>query len=142
MIPSEHESLWKRIEAFSLDEPGVQFSFSQRLARENRWTIARARRGIEEYKRFMCLGCVADHPVSPSEDVDQVWHLHLAYTQSYWTDFCGKILGRPFHHCPTKGGEAESAKFEDWYAKTLQSYRRFFGEEPPRDIWPPQPVHH
>jgi uncharacterized protein (TIGR04222 family) len=85
---------------------------------------------------------VAGHPVSPSEDVDQVWHLHLAYTKSYWQEFCGEILKRPFHHNPTKGGAEESAKFETWYANTLASYRKFFGEEPPKDIWPSVAVHH
>jgi uncharacterized protein (TIGR04222 family) len=27
-------------------------------------------------------------------------------------------------------------KFQDWYRKTLTSYRRVFGEHPPSDIWP------
>ena len=137
----DQKSLWTRIDGFPLDEHGVALPFSRRLARENRWTEAHTRRAIREYKHFMFLGCVADHPVSPSEDVDQVWHLHLVYTKSYWKDFCGEILKKPFHHNPTKGGVEESAKFEDWYAKTLESYRRFFGEEAPLDIWPPKSIH-
>jgi len=141
-MTTEQLSLWNRIEQFSLDEANASLPFSRRLARENRWTHARALRAIAEYKRFMFLGCVAGHPVSPSEDVDQVWHLHLAYSKSYWKDFCGDVLRQPFHHEPTKGGRDESAKFEDWYGKTRASYRTFFGAEPPADVWPPCPVHH
>src|SRR5688572_17471368 len=140
-MTTEQQSLWSRIEAFTLDEPGAAFPFSERLAKENRWTPKRARRAIEEYKRFMFLGCAAGHPVAPSEDVDQVWHLHLVYTKSYWKDFCGEVLKQPFHHEPTRGGADESVKFGAWYENTLQSYRKFFGEEPPVEFWPARPVH-
>jgi uncharacterized protein (TIGR04222 family) len=110
--------------------------FSARLARENNWSPAYAQRVIAEYKRFAFLAIAAGHPVSPSEDVDQVWHLHLTYSENYWKMFCPEILGQPFHHHPTRGGEAESAKFDDWYARTLESYKTFFNETPPADIWP------
>ena len=102
-MTTEQQSLWSRIEAFTLDEPGAAFPFSERLAKENRWTPKRARRAIEEYKRFIFLGCAAGHSVSPPEDVDQVWRLHLVYTKSYWRDFCGQALRQPFDHQPTKG---------------------------------------
>lgn len=77
-----------------------------------------------------------NYPVTPSEVVDQVWHLHLVYTRSYWQGLCGRVLGQELHHGPTQGGTAEQAKFVDWYARTLESYRRIFGEEPPSEIWP------
>src|SRR5262249_39267581 len=53
-----------------------------------------------------------------------------------WKRFCGEVLGKPLHHHPTEGGAAEADKFDDWYRRTLGSYRDFFGTEPPRDIWP------
>ena len=46
------------------------------------------------------------------------------------------MLGRPLHHGPTKGGDMERMKFNDWYDRTRESYRRFFGQDPPADIWP------
>jgi hypothetical protein len=125
-----------RIQAFSPDEPGVAFPFSARLARENGWTRPFAGRMMEEYRRFVYLAMTAGHPVSPSEQVDEVWHLHLTYTRSYWEEMCGRVLGRPLHHEPTRGGRAESAKFVDWYARTLDSYARAFGHAPPPDAWP------
>ena len=39
------------------------------------------------------------------------------------------------HHSPSKGGAAESQKFQNWYEHTLESYRLFFEQEP-ADIWP------
>lgn len=125
-----------RLDAFKIDDPEASFPFSARLARENRWSQEYTHRVIEEYKRFAYLAMAAGHPVTPSVDVDQVWHLHLTYTRSYWEEFCPVVLGRPLHHGPTKGGQAEGAKFHDWYSRTLESYESHFGHKPPVDIWP------
>jgi uncharacterized protein (TIGR04222 family) len=127
---------YRRIQNFALDEPGAQYKFSHRLMRQNQWSREFAGRAIQEYKRFAFLGVAAGHPVTPSDQVDQVWHLHLTYTQSYWGDFCPNILKKAFHHHPTQGGPTEHAKHHDWYLKTLQSYERLFGEAPPADLWP------
>ncbi len=137
----EQASLLARLESFSLDDAAAPFPFSARLARDEGWSKSYAQRVIREYKRFAFLAVAAGHPVSPSPDVDQVWHLHLLYTQSYWKDFCGEVLGTPLHHHPTKGGPAERGKFDLWYANTRASYRRLFHEDPPHDIWPEPPEH-
>jgi uncharacterized protein (TIGR04222 family) len=133
---AKHVELLRRLEQFQLDSPEASLPFSARLARENHWPSAYAQRVIAEYKRFAFLAVAAGHPVSPSEDVDQVWHLHLAYSENYWKVFCPEVLGKPFHHQPAQGGRSESAKFDDWYARTLESYKLFFHELPPCDIWP------
>ena len=129
-------ALYRRIEAFSFDEGETALSFAARLARENVWPIAYAERVIDEYKKFMFLAVVAGHSVTPSDQVDQVWHLHLLYTRSYWDRFCEEVLLTPVHHGPTEGGQEEKAKFADWYRNTLESYEKFFGQAPPPDIWP------
>ncbi|MDB6025570.1 MAG: hypothetical protein JWM68_1793 [Verrucomicrobiales bacterium] len=132
---TKHAELLQRLDKFSPDSADASFPFSSRLAKENQWPLAYAKRVIAEYKRFAFLAVAAGHPVSPSEAIDQAWHLHLTYTQSYWKTFCPEVLQMPFHHNPTKGGADEHAKFADWYQKTIESYRTFFGE-PPQDIWP------
>ena len=76
--------LWQRLEQFQLDEAQVAFPFTARLARENGWSRALAQRVALEYKRFAFLCVAAGHPCTPSEQVDQAWHLHLIYTRSYW----------------------------------------------------------
>ncbi|NEQ85031.1 MAG: TIGR04222 domain-containing membrane protein, partial [Moorea sp. SIO2I5] len=137
----QQTQLYQRLQAFSLDDPDAKFPFSKRLARENRWSFNYTQRVIEEYKKFAFLAVVAGHPVSPSDPVDQVWHLHLTYTHSYWDEFCPNILQTPFHHQPSRGGASEKSKFDDWYSKTLASYHYFFGEAPPVDIWAPADLH-
>lgn len=130
------QALYDRVSKFSFDEGDAELTFARRLARENGWTDGYTNRAIEEYKRFMFLAVIAGHQVTPSDQVDQVWHLHLTYTRSYWDRFCGEVLGSPVHHGPTRGGTEESRKFCLWYQNTRESYRRLFGHEPPSDIWP------
>jgi hypothetical protein len=136
---SQEQSLWQSIKEFNIDGGLVSFPFHRRLARENGWSPPFAVRVIREYQKFVFLACVAGHPVTPSDQVDQAWHLHLTYVDSYWNRMT-PLLPRPLVHGPTKGGKAEDSKFEDWYARTLASYRAWFGEEPPSDIWPPSGV--
>lgn len=128
-------ALWDRIRKFPIDRDDATLTFTARLARENGWTRAYAKRVVEEYKRFMFLTVTAGQIVTPSEDVDHAWHLHLTYTRSYWIDFCQDVLGRKVHHDPTRGFE-EQAQFIELYQRTLDSYRRAFDCEPPADIWP------
>ena len=136
---AETYSLWQRLANFSLDREDATLPFSARLARDNGWSHAYALRVVHEYKRFMLLGIVADHVVTPSDQVDQAWHLHLTYTRSYWVDLCEGVLGRRIHHDPTTGIE-EQVRFVELYERTRQTYRRVFGEPPPADIWPPATI--
>jgi hypothetical protein len=135
MTPQQQE-LWQRLRAFEVDAEGVEFTFVKRLARENGWTVEFSELAFAEYKKFVFLALCAGHPVTPSDEIDQVWHLHLTYTQSYWDSFCKTVLQQPLHHNPTKGGQAEDDKFTDWYARTKASYAQFFGTAPPCEVWP------
>ncbi|MFM8953133.1 MAG: glycine-rich domain-containing protein, partial [Planctomycetaceae bacterium] len=103
MTPTQAR-LWAGISAHPLDDPRAPLTFTARLARENGWSIARAVRVVEEYRRFVLLAVTVGEPMTPSEDVDQVWHLHLVYTRDYWNAFCDGVLGVPLHHGPTRGG--------------------------------------
>ncbi|TWT85772.1 hypothetical protein Pla123a_05790 [Posidoniimonas polymericola] len=135
-MDARHAELWRRIAEFKFDDPAAAFTFTQRLARENRWSVGHADAVIDEYRRFVFLAMTAGHEVTPSEAVDQAWHLHLTYTRSYWDELCGRVLGRPLHHGPTRGGSVDSARFHEQYEQTLASYRAAFGDEPPAAIWP------
>ncbi len=137
MFTDAEYQTYDRLNDYSFDRPDAALPFSQRLAQENCWSRNYTDRAIREYKRFAFLAVVAGHPVSPSDQVDQVWHLHLTYTRSYWQEFCDEILAQPLHHEPTQGGGAERAKHRDWYCATLESYQRIFGEAATADLWPP-----
>ena len=130
------KQLYERILSFQIDLEDSTLSFSDRLGRENMWSREYTDKCIEEYKKFLYLAAVSDRHVTPSDQIDQVWHLHLLYTQSYWSDLCPNVLGSVLHHNPAKGGYVEAAKFYDQYQYTLERYAEEFGEPPPEDIWP------
>ena len=135
-MTNEQALLWAKIQAFELDDSENSLTFTDRLARENGWSLELSLRTIREYKKFIFLICISNEPITPSDQVDQVWHLHLLYTQSYWMEFCRDTLGKQIHHGPTKGGKKETSKYTDWYEKTLHLYETIFHQLPPKDIWP------
>ncbi|MEX0866361.1 MAG: hypothetical protein WD030_03315, partial [Pirellulales bacterium] len=98
MMNAEQAVLWQKLERFAFDEPGAASPFSARLAKEHDWSRPFAAAVIEEYRRFVFLCCVAGHPVCPSEQVDQVWHLHLTYS-----------LSRPFDPAPYSASDVALA---------------------------------
>ncbi len=135
------KQLWEKLSRFSVDVKGAVYPLSARLSDEQDWTSEYTARALAEYKRFMFLAAVAGHPVTPSHVVDEVWHMHLIYTRSYWEEL-GDILGRLIHHDPGTGGKGDQSKFQAQYHRTLESYRKFFDVEPPVDIWGPNNHQH
>ena len=67
---------------------------------------------------------VSDHPVTPSIEVDQVWHLHLIYTRQYWNDFAKHMPFEP-HHGPTKGEVKRAKSSTNGILKLLRVTRMF-----------------
>ena len=134
--PAAHDEFWHRLAQWPLERDDRALSFARRLGRENGWTLSFAQEAILEYKKFVYLAVRAKHPVTPSPKVDQVWHLHLSYTKSYWEEMCGEILKAPLHHNPTAGGETEDRKYLEQYKRTLSSYEHAFGGPPPAEFWP------
>ncbi|HEV3026886.1 MAG TPA: TIGR04222 domain-containing membrane protein, partial [Planctomycetota bacterium] len=132
-------ALFREIEQFPLEDQPGPFPFSHRLARENGWSLEYAERVIGEYRKFLFLAAVSGKEVSPSDAVDQAWHLHLVYSRSYWDRLCTKVLKRPFHHEPARGGDEEKKRFQAAYLETLELYRSLLGQEPPEDIWARRP---
>lgn len=132
----EPTGIWEKIRDFTISDEDDAFPFMDRLARDNGWSLDYSVRVFAEYKRFIYLICISERPLTPSDQVDQAWHLHLLYTRSYWSDLCDKTLGRMIHHGPTKGGSEDKSRYQDLYSRTLVSYRTVFGKEPPADIWP------
>lgn len=137
MPRAERDPLYQKLLAFQIDDEPAVFAFGDRLAREQGWHPSHVTRVVLEYKRFLYLCATESVPMTPSHEVDQVWHLHLTYTRSYWERLCRDVLPGPLHHHPTQGGRRERAKFQHWYERTISAYRQAFGAEPPADIWPP-----
>jgi hypothetical protein len=120
-----------------LDDPAAALQFSDRLQREQfGWSREYTRRVIREYQRFLILAAISESEVTPSEAVDQAWHLHIVYTRSYHA-WCEALFGAYLHHGPTRGGAMDRARYTDQYDSTLLLYHKIFGAPPPEDIWPP-----
>lgn len=90
---SEQLELWSTIRSFDIDGGPASLTFSKRLARENGWSVGYSERVIDEYRKFVFLCMVSGHKCTPSDEVDQAWHLHMIYTESY-------LLPRPLHNVP------------------------------------------
>jgi len=127
-----HQELWNKILAFNFDYPPSEYGFSTRLANENYWTKEFTDQAILEYKKFMYLAATSDFMVSPSEIIDNVWHQHLIFTQSY-QEFCN-ILGKQIQHIPSTHNKEEFEKFRQAKERTIKFYERDFGQQP-KNIW-------
>jgi hypothetical protein len=132
---TDHETArWQRIAAHAF-ETGTPLDFLHRLAREKSWSLAFARGAIDEYRRFAFLCAGATTQMTPSEEVDEVWHLHLTYSRDYWDIWCATVLQTRLHHDPTPGGPAAQARYRAQYAATIARYEAYFGL-PPEAWWP------
>lgn len=126
--------LWQRIVQHDF-EPKTLLNFTQRLARDYGWSLSEARAAIEEYRRFCFLAVVSETPVTPSEEIDAVWHHHLIYSRDYWSVWCSEVLKMPLHHDPTPGGPDAQILYRRQYAQTLVLYETYFGASG-ADMWP------
>ena len=109
--------------------------FEAALARENGWSPAFAERVADEYCGFLYLAATAGFEVTPSQAVDQAWHLHLSWPH-YRDVLCARIVGRPIEHRPGTGEPDEEDRYRGQYERTLALYEETFGKPPPDDIWP------
>jgi hypothetical protein len=127
----KHHELYQKIMDFPLDNTKSVTSFSARLARDNVWSLGYAEQVIEEYRRFLFLMIASEHKVSPSDQIDQAWHLHMMFSHNYWDEFCDKTVQKKLHHWPDEGG----GEYRDWYRMTINSYIGFFWLRLPENIW-------
>lgn len=133
-VREDHALCWTRIRDHLGGGEG-QLDLSAILVRKFRWTREYAECAVEEYRRFCFLAACSGHAVSPSAEVDEVWHLHLQYTRDYWERFCPQVLGMALHHEPGGRSTAQDRRFREQYAQTLASYQVCFGP-PPEAFWP------
>lgn len=130
------DPLWRRLSYMTIEPPGAAPTFAQRLAREQGWAPAFAEKVVGEYRRFLYLAGKSSIPVTPPPAVDRAWHLHLTYSQHYWSELCANVLRRELHHVPSHGGPGDLARMRAQYRETLMLYELSFGTRPPQSIWP------
>ncbi|MBL0029345.1 MAG: TIGR04222 domain-containing membrane protein [Rhodanobacteraceae bacterium] len=126
---------WQRLREHAFEDAQAPLDFAAKLACEQGWSRDQALAAIEEYRRYCFLASVEAGMVVPSVAVDEVWHLHLTYSEDYWLRFCPAALGFAFHHRPGGLVRGDSAQYRRGYADTLAHYERWFGA-PPERWWP------
>ena len=133
--------LYTQLLSFNLDREGVNRPFSVRLREKTGWSEEFAQLAMGEYIRFIFLAYLSSKRggvAVPSQTVDEVWHLHLQDTRSYWTHLCGDVLKKEIHHYPAESS-SEDDHYSGQYVETLRLYLSTFGSVPPAEIWGPMP---
>lgn len=85
---------------------------------------------IKEYEKFLCLRS-SNNKLSPSNDVDIVWHQHILNTKHY-REYCNAKFGFFIDHDPTDAFDQDAKKIR--LANTFNEYKTKFGEPHPR-VW-------
>lgn len=91
------------------------------------WTDSYKLNVIKEYEKFLCLRSTNDK-LSPSNDVDIVWHQHILNTKHY-REYCNAKFGFFIDHDPTDAFDQSARKIR--LANTFSEYKTKFGEPNP-----------
>lgn len=129
-----HPELWERIKSIEIASLDTGYSFQERLANENDWTVEYAQAAIEEYKRFTYLAVLSEQELMPPYSVEQVWRLHLTCTRHYWGEFT-RALGRQLHYKPTHRTQADADRMDEQYTHTKRLYLEEFGTFAFPELW-------
>lgn len=124
----QHQDLWDCLLNFEFDNPKENYGFTLRLATENKWTLNFTKGAILEYKKFMYLAAISSRMVSPSQAVDEVWHMHLLFSKSY-SKLC-LYLGKTIEHIPSTHNHSEKQTFTNARNLTKELYELHFGKQP------------
>ncbi|MEO0758316.1 MAG: hypothetical protein AAFY78_15760 [Cyanobacteria bacterium J06648_16] len=93
------------------------------------WSLERATRAIELYRRFLFLNYLyPDRPIVPSREIDQVWHTHILDTAKYRED-CDSLFGQFMDHWPYFGvrDEEDRKALNSAFEETQSLFEKHFG---------------
>ena len=94
--------LWHKIKKATLltgDEDN--YIFKSRLKKKHKWTEEKCDDLLSQYKQFLFIAATSNEKETPTQEVDEVWHEHILFTQDYFDDWT-KILGKTIHHAPDR----------------------------------------
>ena len=94
------------------------------------WSLERATRAIELYRRFLFLVYkYPDQKIVPSMEADEVWHTHILDTSKYREE-CDRLFGKFMDHWPYFGlkDAAERQALNDAFSNTQVLMEKHFGQ--------------
>ena len=137
-----NSELWQAIKNVPLPDvvtpkdwtrPSKTETFQERLSSEHDLTEESARRLVEEYRRFLYLKAIDGGSLTPSERVDQAWHLHMEIAGEGWAQFCDEVLKFRIDHrtglSRRKQRRAMPACLSSIAASSIESRQVTFGPE-------------
>jgi hypothetical protein len=93
MILTSKPRLLKQLQALDLTQ------IENRLLHKHGWCTERIVEAIAGYRQFLYFTQMFSEPISPTADIDSVWHEHLLHTRKYMAD-CQELFGDFLHHTP------------------------------------------
>lgn len=76
---------------------------------------------LAAYQRFFSLRFVADSPISPTREIDNIWHLHILDTKEY-EKFCNEVFGKFVHHIPREVAATKPVPKDRTHELALELY--------------------
>ena len=106
------DPIWLRIDGLIFDDNSHPLTFSKRLARENRWAHWFALDVMEEYKKFLYLMAVSDHPVTPSIEESEKFNEWYSKTLESYNHVFG--MNPPVNIWPEPSVRFRDDQFWQW----------------------------
>ena len=94
-----NQELWDKINSINLHRVW------QSLIVRKGYTAERADEAINGYRKYLYLAAQYGK-ISPTSDIDEVWHTHILFLSSYIRD-CMTIFGRIIYHVPNQISEEQ-----------------------------------
>lgn len=76
---------------------------------------------VKQYKNFLILilKYSDSEKLYPTDEIDEVWHLHILHTKHY-QNYCERIFGKFIHHHPTHSDDCQDQ--DESFCNTLDLY--------------------
>eukprot|EP00343_Euplotes_focardii_P009474 CAMPEP_0205828048 /NCGR_PEP_ID=MMETSP0206-20130828/33952_1 /ASSEMBLY_ACC=CAM_ASM_000279 /TAXON_ID=36767 /ORGANISM="Euplotes focardii, Strain TN1" /LENGTH=340 /DNA_ID=CAMNT_0053129497 /DNA_START=749 /DNA_END=1771 /DNA_ORIENTATION=+ len=113
----------------------LPLNFDQYVSQELMVSLDQAQDMIFEYRRYIFLYGLTSFKLYPSEQVEKVWLIHMAFGPNY-IDFCTKTISFVPYHVPYTGNTNGYDDRQE-YANTLSFYQAVFNVLPCTSVWPP-----
>jgi ubiquitin len=134
--------------AFTRKINGLDLTALEARVAESVGNEKKAQRLVAEYRRFLelkvALRDLECELLSPSVEVDDVWHSHVLDTRRYPAD-CAAICGSTIHHDPNNAlpqrGCRKRRRSSSPTPKTVRAlttiaaYKARFDQDPPKSMW-------
>eukprot|EP01039_Chlorochromonas_danica_P003002 gene3002-3276_t len=102
----------------------------QQLLKIRGWREDRVDEAITAYAEFLTLLITSGEDLSPTDEIDKVWHAHILHTRDYEAFNTKYSPGKKLHHDPLRSLDQDARKFRA--IKTIELYKSTFGHERPK----------